>query len=354
MPLFQQPFMSGGFPSMNRAAGAIGGWVELGRTTLGSNTDPITVSSLADKRYYMILTDINSYTSGVNADCNFRLNNDSGSNYADRRAIDGSEGTQTSQTQNDVVTIGNDLDYFSVGYLANRSANEKLGYLHACDNGTLGAGTAPRRTELAHKWANTSNPFSRIDWVCDTSSGTYASGSECVVLGWDEADTHTNNFWEELASVELGSAASSIDSGTFTAKKYLWVQLWKKGSGTANDQHLRFNGDTGTNYSSRQSVNGAADGTVTSSAIAFGRPVYSHGDEGFFNCFIINNTSNEKLGIWHHIIPETAGAGTAPVRSEGVSKWANTSNQITQIECIDAGGGNDFGIGTIIKVWGAD
>ena len=35
--------------------GVIGGWVELGRTTLGAAADTITVSSLADKRYYMIL-----------------------------------------------------------------------------------------------------------------------------------------------------------------------------------------------------------------------------------------------------------------------------------------------------------
>ena len=41
-----------GFNSIPAVAG---GWVELGRTTLGSAGDDITVSSLADKRYYMIL-----------------------------------------------------------------------------------------------------------------------------------------------------------------------------------------------------------------------------------------------------------------------------------------------------------
>ena len=34
-----------------------GGWKELGRTTLGSTADIITVSSFADKRYYMCLFD---------------------------------------------------------------------------------------------------------------------------------------------------------------------------------------------------------------------------------------------------------------------------------------------------------
>jgi hypothetical protein len=52
-----------------------------------------------------------------------------------------------------------------------------------------------------------------------------------VVLGWDPADTHTSNFWEELASVDLsGGAATNIDSGTITAKniygfKYMQIRV---------------------------------------------------------------------------------------------------------------------------------
>ena len=54
-----------------------GGWVELGRTTLGSTTSTIDVASLDDKRYLMILNDIQP--SGA-VDGMMRLNNDSGSN----------------------------------------------------------------------------------------------------------------------------------------------------------------------------------------------------------------------------------------------------------------------------------
>ena len=38
--------------------GAVGGWVELGRTTLGSKNANINVSSIPDKRYYMILSNL--------------------------------------------------------------------------------------------------------------------------------------------------------------------------------------------------------------------------------------------------------------------------------------------------------
>ena len=76
--------------------GEIGGWIELGRTTLGSTSDTVTVSSLADKRYLMILS--NSLNSGAIAG-RLRLNTDSGSNYAYRASDNGgADFTATSDT----------------------------------------------------------------------------------------------------------------------------------------------------------------------------------------------------------------------------------------------------------------
>jgi hypothetical protein len=56
---FMQPYMGLGNSlqtAQGGAAGGVGGWVELGRTTLGSNGTTIDITSLADKRYYMVLT----------------------------------------------------------------------------------------------------------------------------------------------------------------------------------------------------------------------------------------------------------------------------------------------------------
>ena len=72
----------------------------------------------------------------------------------------------------------------------------------------------------------------------------------------------------------------------------------------------------------------------------------------FFNLFIVNNASNEKLGIMHAVAQLTAGAGTAPSRRETVCKWANTSNQINIIGLKTTTG--DFASGSFIKVWGSD
>jgi len=352
MAIFNQPFLSGGFPSMNRAAaGAVGGWVELGRTTLGADGDTISVSSLADKRYYMVLADCKP-SSSIQA--NLRLGNstvDTGNNYAHRRSVNG--GADNTVTSTNFMQWGkNDAhDQFQVGYIANLSGNEKLFLGHNVTRMTAGAGTAPERVEATGKWVNTSNPLDIIQCY-NNQAGDFASGSELVVLEWDSADTHTDNFWEELASTELSVAGDDLSSGTITAKKYLWVQAWYKNDGAADINNLpRFNGDAGSNYAARYSVNGAADVTRTSRTWL---DVESGGqDAKMLNMFIINNASNEKLVIFHQVDFGSSGATNAPARREGVGKWVNTSNQITEINLkqLDAG---DYTAGSIIKVWGAD
>ncbi len=344
--------MSGGFPSMNRAAGAVGGWVELGRTTLGSAGDTISVSSLSDKRYYQILC--HGISSG-NIGSSFRFNSDSGSNYASRYSTDGgTDATQTSGTYGIVYPPDESSSSFQVGYVANLSSNEKLAIVNNCGaNDSSAASVAPRRRESVFKWANTSNAINEIT-ANNVAAGDFDTGSELVVLGWDPADTHTNNFWEELASNELGSE-TTLSSGTFTAKKYLYVEIHTANVASDN-QAIYFNSDNSTNYSFRYNNNGGTDGTVTSNntiqtAIAGGSGTYW----SFTNMFIINNTSNEKLVIIHTNENTTTGAANAPARTEVVGKWANTSTQITDIKIADGGGTqNNQQVGSIIKVWGAD
>jgi len=331
----------------------VGGWVELGRTTLGSAGDTISVASLSDKRYYMILTDT---TPSGQVRTYPRINNDSGSNYSIRYQKDGvADVTLTSQTYFTNYTGGfSSGNAFHVSYLANYASKEKLLINHSNENETLGAGTAPFRREYTGKWANTSNAVNRWD-ALNFGTGDFATGSEVVVLGWDPADTHTTNFWEELASVELGSAGDNLGSGTFSAKKYLWIQVFLKASGTYNTR-FRVNSDVGSNYAVRWSDNGTADSSNTSENAFY--PIVDGvttniTTNSFMNMFIVNNASNEKLLIWNGIVQNTAGATNAPARVEGVAKWANTSSQITDIDIDNTSTGN-YDTGSIIKVWGAD
>jgi hypothetical protein len=324
----------------------VGGWKEVGRTTLGSAGDTIDVSSLPDKRYYMLLID--GISSGV-ANTSLRFNGDSGSNYAKRRSHDGLSGA-TAVSQTSTNTDGfTSRENFDVAYVSNLASKEKLIVRQTVDRATAGAGGAPDRVEIVSKWANTSDAIDQIT-VTNTLAGDLASGSELVVLGWD-TDNDNTNFWEQLASVELTGTADTISSGTITAKKYLWVQFYQKSSGASNI-NMTFNNDTGSNYARRGSNDGGSDFTSTSSS-ALSFQTSDTDSAHFLNMFIINNSANEKLGISHGVTQNTAGAGNAPQRKEQVHKWANTSSQITEID-IDNTDSGSYASGTIMKVWGSD
>ena len=342
-------FQHGGVDWPNKSRNSIiGGWKELGRASLSGGV--YDVSSLADKRYYMILGDL-QLNAGGTAPIDMRINNLSTGTYATRDSVNGgADSTATSATG---IQHGNfnqtaSSDILLVGYWSNKSANEKL--YQGCSTGiqAAGAGTAPNRQEVVGKNSLTSGVIDRFQ-ISDYSGGggDYDAG-ELVVLGWDPTGTHTTNFWTELASINASGASTNLSSGTITAKKYLWVQAWLKNT-TSHTTGMTFNNDT-TTYSYRLSDNGGADSTqVTQADISLYSAVTT---PIFVNMFIINNSATEKLVIGHTISQSTAGAGTAPNRREFVGKYDSTAAQITEID-IDSSSGN-WDATSIIKVWGSD
>ncbi len=331
-----------------------GGWKEVGRTTLGSAGDDLNVSSIPDKRYYMILSD---FQESGNIQPGLRLGNsslDSSANYGERWSTDGgSEVTQSNTYHVQWVDVsGKTKPIFGVNYISNLSAKEKLGISHIMNNGGSGAGNAPARQESVFKWTNTSNPLDILGYN-NKGNGDFDTGSEVVVLGYDPDDTHTDNFWEQLASVE-GDGSSAVLDSSFTAKKYLWVQAFVDAPTSVNIVAQVGNStiDTGSNYSYRSSGNGASDAIAIGAswlALDAGSPTVP----SFMNMFIINNSSNEKLFMVNQVDGNTAGAGTAPDRRETVGKWANTSNQINRIE-IENQSSTNFTSSSFLKVWGSN
>jgi hypothetical protein len=328
-----------------------GGWKEVARTTLGSAGDVLNVSSIPDKRYYMVLSD---FQDSGNIQPALRLGNsslDSSANYRERWSTNGGSDVTQSNTYHVqwVDVTGKTKPIFGVNYIANKSGKEKLGISHIMNNGGNGAGNAPAKQESVFKWTGTS--VMDILGYNNLGNGDYASGSEVVVLGYDPDDTHTDNFWEELANVDLsGGSADLLSSGTITAKKYLWVQAYIEPTGTV-DIDVTFNNDTGANYARRNNYNGGTDSTNTSqNNLQWSNNVTV---PQFMNCFIINNSANEKLSIMEQVRQGTAGAGTAPDRYHISGKWANTSSQITEID-ITNGESGSYDTKSFIKVWGAD
>ena len=329
-------------------------WKEIGRTTLGSAGDDITVSSFTAKDNLMILC---STISTGNIDGALRFNTDTGSNYAIRRSENGgSDATGTSQAK--LILDRGHAAYpnntFSVSNMNNISAQEKLVIGHSIA-GVNGAGTAPDRTEMTGKWANTSAQVTSV--TCNNSdSGSWDTGSEVVVLGCDndEADSGTN-FWQQLADVDLGSDGTILSSGSFTSKKYLMVSIHAIASG-GMDSRLYFNSDGGSggssNYAWRMSKNGASDSTTASTyGINTEEGAWNN---AYYNFFIINKSDKEKLVVGDVVHDsDTSGAGTASTRNEVTGKWITTGSQINTvaIKNIDSG---DYASGSRITVWGAD
>ena len=330
-------------------------WVELGRATLSSAGNTIDVTGLSTANYPYLMVLAQTINSGGTTQPRLRFNADTGSNYALRHQRNGAaDATDTSANSVYLYDADNTPKFMQIE-TQNITDQEKMCIGHTVTGGgTAGAGTAPNRQESVFKWANTSDQITSVSINRIYGTGTFATGSEVVVLGSKSSGTDTSkgSFWQELADVSLSSAGDSLDTGTFTAKKYLWVQIKRNRTGAVNSR-IQVNGDSGSNYAHRYSggANSYSESTSTTQT-----SIYSHAatsNESFTNYFIINKADQEKLMIIEEVNGAAAGAGNAPARAEVVAKWTNTSAQITSIQCINTDSG-DLTSGTSIKVWGSD
>ena len=329
--------------------GGVTGWTELGRTTLSSAGDTIDVTGLstANYPYLMVLQDeigsgsITGFTS---------FNADSGSNYAYRTSENGaSDGTSTSQAniRLDRGTPNN----FIVANISNKADQEKIVIGSCVGIGAAGASNAPQRWEAVGKWANTSDSITSVK-ISNASSGDFASGSECVVLGAGATGGGATSAWQELADVSLSSGADTLDTTSFTSKKYLWIQAFIP-EGAGHHGYIYFNNDTGANYARRGSANGGTDFTTAPDNEL--NCTHDTNTAKYINLFVINVSDKEKLCVGEYMDSGSAGAGNSTNRIEWAYKWANTSAQISSVKLYNnQASSNDFPSGTTLKVWGFD
>jgi len=157
-------------------------WEELGRTTLGSAGDTITVSGLPARKYLIII--VNALATGGTVNTLLRFNNDSGANYAYRRSINGAADSTTVSANvfNDSFSTAVQGQLFV--YLTNITNQEKTGTVTQWNIAAAGAATAPQRLEGVSKWSNTVAQINRVDCT-NAGAGDYAIGSEVIVLGHD-------------------------------------------------------------------------------------------------------------------------------------------------------------------------
>jgi hypothetical protein len=158
-------------------------WEEIGRTTLGSAGDTISVSSLPARAHLKII--FLGLQSGVILP-HLRFNNDSSSNYNYRYLLNyATAGGGVSQTTITLDPASTANDVMAEVYVTNSSSQEKL--VKACVVGRGGSGAANQATsfEVSAKWANTSAAISRVDIFNSGGAGDFAAGSVVIVLGHD-------------------------------------------------------------------------------------------------------------------------------------------------------------------------
>jgi hypothetical protein len=332
------------------------GWKFLKRVTVGAGVTSINldVTTIPDKPYYMILH--NHLNDGTAMRIGIKLNGDDGTpySYSETRSPNGAnDTTNTGGSELNVTDAANTAeDWFGVMYLANKASRNKLLISDYVGQNATGVTNVPNRVRLNGKWTKGTAAVDQITAGRVQGGGVADSGSELIILGYDPVDTEIDNFWEELASVDVTTGAT-ISTGDFTAKKYMWVQFYLDASAISFD--WKFNSSTGSEYAGRHQNNGLGasgqntDYTQTSKTVMaenFGLNATPH----FGNMFIVNNTLNEKLVMGSLVNQNTAGAGNIPNRSEFAYKWTNTSAQINNITMLNSTSVSRF----VMKVWGHD
>ena len=339
----QKPFIMNPF----RFGGEVGGWVELGRTTLGGNSKYITVSGLADKIYLHALGHcINTGYAAISTQVG-NSTADTATNYANRRNINGGTDSTSINRTSMNVTQSDQNSIFASTYISNVSNQEKLTIDHAVNQNNAGAASVPIREQNVNKWSNTSNVIDILRYF-NGAGGNYTTGSEIVVLGWDPDDTSSSNFWEELASVDV-TTGTTISTGDFTAKKYLMIQHYIASSAISYDWQFNASTDTQTStYSGRHNSNGTEYTQTNKNVLLENMGFGAHPHSGVM--FVINNSSNEKLVMGNIVSEGTSTAGFAPNRTDMSYKWTNTTNQINNITMLNSTNLDRF----VMKVWGHD
>jgi hypothetical protein len=158
--------------------------------------------------------------------------------------------------------------------------------------------------------------------------------------------------YELLTSVVLGSNGDSIDSGTFTAKKFIYAQIQANATGGNINCVLTFDSVTsGSKYTICEYIDGGSffrnnslnntDNLTGTTAGGIMANVYITNTDGTYNKTFISDG-----------IENTTGAGNSPNMKHIFGMFEQTS-QITSIQAVNGSTG-DYLAGASLSIFGAD
>jgi len=158
-------------------------WSKSGSTTLGSVGDTIDVSGFTASRFNSYFTHV--IKSGVGVGTTLTMDGIGGTSYALRYSENGSEGTRLNDSA--WVLRFNANDQFDIGYICNIEGAEKLMIGWHVAGYTLGAGTAPNRSEFVGKFVQNAQ-FTQITNTND-QGGDFDTSSNLTILGSDGVES---------------------------------------------------------------------------------------------------------------------------------------------------------------------
>ena len=149
--------------------------------------------------------------------------------------------------------------------------------------------------------------------------------------------------------VDQTITGSELDTVTVTpvVVKTCMMILYHMLTNPNTTHNIRFNADSGSNYSARRCADFGADTTVVSqTSINIRQDV---ADTSSVSAFIevVNISAEEKLVICHTFSSD----GINLSGTETIGKWANTSSQITSVSAVNTSTGG-FESGSLLAVIG--
>ncbi|MBH1979940.1 hypothetical protein I8H89_00290 [Candidatus Saccharibacteria bacterium] len=200
-------------------------------------------------------------------------------------------------------------------------------------------------TEVANYAQAPSAPAGSILFAVVPTDATTIVGISLRNRRASKSDTE----WVELGRHTLTSAGDFLRVAGFEQKRYLRYHIISKASGTVN-AFIRFNNDSGNNYSQRYITDNTTAGVSTS--VSNAASVAPGGADVDINGNISNDPSRVKFGD-ALIIYGSAPVANAPAVIRVESKWGNTSVAISRLDFINTGAG-DFAAGSELIIEGKD
>ena len=156
-------------------------WVKLAGVESSVTDDTITTGAFTAKTFLVV-----PFYATMTGDTNTQIifNSDTGSNYVIRQSFSGgADSTSVSRANFSCQDSGVSLSLFTINYIINISAQEKLIIQHQVTGQTAGAANAPARAEIMGKWANTSSQITEV--TCNQSNPGSYNFKSLNVLGTD-------------------------------------------------------------------------------------------------------------------------------------------------------------------------